>query len=203
MVDQQSFGIGELAEVAGITVRAVRYYISLGLLPPPNEKGSSASYGDEHLERLHLIEELKERRLSLSEINRMLSTLSRREIAELISSALPPDAGSVAGFSEVREMLTTPPASPRAAESQGDHYMAESSPPPAGTGETETWVRLRITDGIEIHHKASLLEDEEAKLFDLVSRARAMFRATSRATGPHRGRSRFFHRKQSNCQGDK
>ena len=72
--------------------------------------------------------------------------------------------------------------------------MAESSLPHGGTEEAESWVRQRITDGIEIHHKLPLPEDVEAKLFDLVSRARAMFRTTSKDTGSRRGTSRFFHR---------
>ena len=75
---------------------------------------------------------------------------------------------------------------------QDGPLMAESSLPPEETGEAESWVRQRITDGIEIHHKTPLPEDEEAKLFDLVSRARAIFR--TKDIGARLGTSRFFHR---------
>ena len=203
MVEQQMFSISEMAELAGITVRTVRYYISLGLLPPPYERGSTASYGKDHLERLKVIEQLKKRRLSLSEINHMLSTLSLDEIAELINPTIPTDTESVAGVSEFKDMFAASATALRRTKPlrlQGGHLAAASGPPSPTEEDSESWVRERITEGIEIHHKTPLPEDEEAKLFDLVSRARAMFSTASKDTDLLGGPSRFFHRKRNRTE---
>ena len=54
--------IGEVAERAGTTVRTVRYYEEVGLLPGSEERarGQHRSYSDADVERLREIIELKE-----------------------------------------------------------------------------------------------------------------------------------------------
>jgi DNA-binding transcriptional MerR regulator len=60
--------IGELAERAGTTPRALRYYESLGLLPPADRTGNGyRSYGDEHLRLLRQIHVLQEFGFGLEE----------------------------------------------------------------------------------------------------------------------------------------
>ncbi len=61
--------IGELSERAGITARTVRYYESIGLVPP-GERGSGGqrSYTDQTVVRLKKIEQLKALGLSLDEV---------------------------------------------------------------------------------------------------------------------------------------
>ncbi|MEW6442015.1 MAG: MerR family transcriptional regulator [bacterium] len=60
----------ELAQEAGIASSAIRYYLALGLLHPPNKVGLNLQFYDEtHLTRLRQIRQLKERKgLSLAEI---------------------------------------------------------------------------------------------------------------------------------------
>ena len=48
-------GIEELADLVGVPVRTVRYYIAEGLLPGPGTRGKGTVYGEEHLLRLRLI----------------------------------------------------------------------------------------------------------------------------------------------------
>ena len=61
--------IGELAERAEVTPRTVRYYESLGLLPPgEREGGGQHHYRPETVLRLRKIEQLKKLGLSLEEI---------------------------------------------------------------------------------------------------------------------------------------
>ncbi|MCX7622238.1 MAG: helix-turn-helix domain-containing protein [Thermomicrobium sp.] len=64
--------IHELAERAGVPPRRIRYYVARGLLPPPEGRGPTARYGPEHLRRLQLIRELRERRLGLDDIRERL-----------------------------------------------------------------------------------------------------------------------------------
>jgi DNA-binding transcriptional MerR regulator len=60
--------IGELAERAGTTPRALRYYESVGLLPPPGRTGNGyRSYGEEHLRLLTQIRTLQDFGFGLEE----------------------------------------------------------------------------------------------------------------------------------------
>jgi MerR family copper efflux transcriptional regulator len=62
--------IGELTERAGVTPRTVRYYESIGLLPPGDREGHGHSYySEETVARLRKIDQLKKLGLSLDEIH--------------------------------------------------------------------------------------------------------------------------------------
>jgi MerR family transcriptional regulator, copper efflux regulator len=61
--------IGDLTERAGVTQRTVRYYESIGLLPPAEREGHGHHYyTEETLARLQKIDQLKQLGLSLEEI---------------------------------------------------------------------------------------------------------------------------------------
>src|SRR5215831_18956745 len=61
--------MGELTERADVTARTVRYYESIGLIPPGDRKGSGQrSYPEVTVARLRKIEQLKQLGLSLDEI---------------------------------------------------------------------------------------------------------------------------------------
>jgi MerR family transcriptional regulator, copper efflux regulator len=61
--------IGDLTERAEVTPRTVRYYESIGLLPPGEREGHGQhSYTEETLARLRKIDQLKKLGLSLEEI---------------------------------------------------------------------------------------------------------------------------------------
>lgn len=65
--------IGELAQKANVTPRTIRYYESLGLLPPSEREGSGFHYyGSEALARLKKIEHLKNLNFSLEEIGSVI-----------------------------------------------------------------------------------------------------------------------------------
>ncbi|MGW8957686.1 MerR family transcriptional regulator [Paenibacillus sp. NPDC055715] len=61
--------IGDLTERAGVTHRTVRYYESIGLIPPGEREGNSQRYyTEETVARLRKIDQLKKLGLSLEEI---------------------------------------------------------------------------------------------------------------------------------------
>ena len=64
--------IDELATEAGTTSRNVRAYQARGLLPAPELEGRTGYYGEEHLQRLKLIDELQTRGFSLEAIRQTL-----------------------------------------------------------------------------------------------------------------------------------
>ncbi len=62
------YKVSELAEKAGVTKRTIHYYISKGLLLPPDGNGVNSLYNDKHLERLLLIKKLQSEYRPLNKI---------------------------------------------------------------------------------------------------------------------------------------
>nr|WSY50106.1 MerR family transcriptional regulator [Streptomyces sp. NBC_00886] len=74
--EEPTLTIDELAARAGTTVRTVRFYSTKGLLPPPAIGARRVGhYGQEHLSRLALIEELQHQGMTLAAIERYLGQL--------------------------------------------------------------------------------------------------------------------------------
>jgi DNA-binding transcriptional MerR regulator len=113
MSAEATYTISELAQAANVTTRTVRYYVAEGLLPPPDSSGRSASYGEEHLERLELIKLLKEEFLPLSEIKSLLEGLDDEAVRELLTQRRPepPKPEPETAKAYLRTLLN-PPRSP-------------------------------------------------------------------------------------------
>jgi DNA-binding transcriptional MerR regulator len=62
------YKVSELADKAGVTKRTIHYYISKGLLFPPEGRGVNSLYNDEHLERILLIKKLQAEYMPLNKI---------------------------------------------------------------------------------------------------------------------------------------
>src|SRR3954451_8895162 len=67
-----SMTIDELARRTGMTVRNIRAHQSRGLVPPPEVRGRTGYYGDEHLKRVELIQELQADGFNLESIRKLL-----------------------------------------------------------------------------------------------------------------------------------
>jgi len=63
-----TYSLHEVATLAGLSGRTVRYYIELGLVERPDGETRAATYGPRHLERLIQIRKWQEAGLSLDEI---------------------------------------------------------------------------------------------------------------------------------------
>ncbi|MEM8531661.1 MAG: MerR family transcriptional regulator [Chloroflexota bacterium] len=117
MTDEQHYTIGELAQVADVTPRTIRYYTAEGLLPPPDTRGRYALYNEAHLLRLRLIARLKDAYLPLSEIKARLENLSNEEMQQLLTTeaqSTPPNSASdyiaqVLGTRDVPTVRVEPP----------------------------------------------------------------------------------------------
>ncbi len=64
--------VGELANAAGLSRRAIRFYVQRGLLPPPRGRGRGRHYGEEHVERLERIRQFQAAGHGLEAIRRIL-----------------------------------------------------------------------------------------------------------------------------------
>ena len=78
--------LGELTAAMDVSVRTVRYYIAEGLLPPPEGSGPGSAYTQGHLDRLRLIQRLKEAYLPLKEIRRRVAGLSDDEVRSVLAA---------------------------------------------------------------------------------------------------------------------
>ncbi len=64
--------VEQLAHATGMSVRNIRNHQSRGLLPPPEVRSRIGYYGDEHVARLRLIQEMQADGLKLSAIQRLI-----------------------------------------------------------------------------------------------------------------------------------
>jgi DNA-binding transcriptional MerR regulator len=67
--------LDDLTERVGMSVRNVRFYTSKGLVPPPERRGRSAYYSEEHVVRLELVRELQAHGFTLSAIERYMARI--------------------------------------------------------------------------------------------------------------------------------
>ncbi|NNN33089.1 MerR family transcriptional regulator [Streptomyces sp. S3(2020)] len=80
----------ELARLAGITPRTLRFYRERKLIPPPRREGRIAWYDDHHLARLRTIAALLERGHTLTGIAELAEALDHgRDVADLLGVATP------------------------------------------------------------------------------------------------------------------
>lgn len=80
-----SYTVGQLAALAGVTVRTLHHYDRIGLLEPEERRGSAAyrRYGPASAERLHRILSYRELGLSLDEIATLLDDPDVDRLAHL------------------------------------------------------------------------------------------------------------------------
>src|SRR5919197_1836739 len=67
-----SMTIDQLARETGMTVRNIRAHQSRGLVPPPEVRGRTGYYGDDHVGRIELIQELQADGFNLESIRKLL-----------------------------------------------------------------------------------------------------------------------------------
>jgi len=83
-----TFGIGQLAQRAGVAIDTVRYYERNGLLPPSGRLASGyRRYGDIELKRLRFIRRAKVLGFTLEDIRGLLSLSDEQNVAEVRTAA--------------------------------------------------------------------------------------------------------------------
>ena len=71
MTSALRYAIGDLARLAGVSRRTVRYYVQEGLIPPPLGVGRGNHYGAAHLEQILRVKAMQEAGRTLDEIRRV------------------------------------------------------------------------------------------------------------------------------------
>ena len=80
------YSIADLARLADVTPRTVRYYVAQGLLPSPDVAGPATRYGEGHLARLRLIRRLQRDHLPLAEIRARLERMGDDEVEAALTA---------------------------------------------------------------------------------------------------------------------
>jgi DNA-binding transcriptional MerR regulator len=187
--DDRGMTIEELADLVGVPVRTVRYYITEHLLPGPGTRGKGTIYTQEQLLRLKLIRLLAEQRLPLAEIRERLAGLSTRDVQALLGEEdrRAHEKEGSAGPQSPRDYISTLLGRARAAgptpspdPSRPAAPQAQASPDPASSGASsqaapgstpgESWHRLPLAPGVELHVRAEAW-DRYRKLIDKILKA--------------------------------
>ena len=67
--------VGELGERTGISVRTIRFYAGMGLIPPPTVRGRLGLYDERHIARLELVRDLQGLGFTLAAIEGYLARI--------------------------------------------------------------------------------------------------------------------------------
>ena len=181
-----AYTLTDLADLADVTPRTVRYYIAQGLLPTPSQLGPGARYGDRHLDRIRLIKLLQREHLPLAEIRARLEKLDDRQVAHMARSApsTTKPIGSAADY--IRSVLRAPMAieSPRmTADSLAigrqvrEPEVAPSAPAlaPSSTPGRSQWDRISLSPDVELHVRRPLTRHHNRLVDRLIAIARQLF----------------------------
>jgi len=171
-----TYTIGDLADLADITPRTIRYYVAQGLLASPTGAGPGARYDEDHLRRLRLIRRLQAEHLPLAEIRKRIASMTPDEIEAALAGGPDRAPGSaldyldqVMGGHAVREspMLFAVAAQP-AAPPLGRVVFST----PAPTAERSQWDRIQLDPDVELHVRRPLSRIQHKRVERLVELAR-------------------------------
>jgi len=193
------YTLTELADLAGVTPRTVRYYISQGLLTVEVASGPGPKYSDANLARLRLIKRLQREHQPLAEIRRQLADLDDPTILALSDTepiAAPTDSaldyiarvtGSGRPRASAQESLLRRMEMPRAAMAMPSADLFAPTAPAAPVLEPSTstptprlersqWERVDLAPDVELHFRRPLSRATAKQVDRLISIARDLFR---------------------------
>lgn len=112
-VDRDMHQIGEVAEAVGLSLRTIRHYEEVGLVPPSGRTtGGFRLYTDDDIDRLRLVKQMKPLDFTLEEMrdllgarDRLASAVEDAERAELIDCVAMYATAAEARCERLREQL--------------------------------------------------------------------------------------------------
>jgi DNA-binding transcriptional MerR regulator len=179
------YSLTELADLASVTPRTIRYYISQGLLRGPASSGPGAKYDDTDLARLRLIKQLQAEHQPLAEIRTQLDALGDAAIVALQDKTPAPAPDSALDY--IRRITSRP----RANEAPAPYLMRASMPAPSAPAapapsqsmappapapdvrlERSQWERIDLAPDVELHIRRPLARATAKRVDRLISIAR-------------------------------
>lgn len=135
---EDPYSLADLARLADVTPRTVRYYVAQGLLPSPDAAGPATRYGEGHLARIRLIRRLQRDHLPLAEIRARLERMGDEEVlaASAVLDPQEPEPSLVAQdtLDFVRTLMRDAGVRPTVATPQSPVRRLESMEAPAPRG---------------------------------------------------------------------
>ncbi len=185
MPTEQEYAIGELADLAGVTPRTIRYYVSIGLLPAPESAGPRTRYADGHLKRLRLIRHLQRQHLPLAEIGQRLAGLDDEAVEAALDAdvaARPADSAldyidRLTGLARAARPATeAKEISPEQSWAPPGARRARVRPEPARAQlDTRTrWERVPLGENVELHIREPLGKRKHQQIERLIRLGREM-----------------------------
>ncbi len=165
------YSLTELADLASVTPRTIRYYITQGLLRGPATSGPGAKYDDVDLARLRLIKRLQAEHQPLAEIRTQLEALGDDAILQIHDQTPAPPPDSALDY--IRRVT----GRPRAAEAPAPLPAAAlSMAPPAQAPdvrlERSQWERIDLAPDVELHIRRPLARATAKRVDRLIAIAR-------------------------------
>lgn len=185
------FTLDDLVTRSGLTIRTVRFYIQEGLLEGPDTRGRFSLYSQRHLDRLEVIKLLKELRLPLVEIRKLLDLMSPDEIKQIhaaqdmqnlcLRESRPEDSKlpnvSNAG-ARALEYIRNLEALQKNIQIKNDASGLETLSSDQEEGqheksiqfdcEQQNWRRIIVREGIEVHLLENQIPEDEQKIKKLL-----------------------------------
>jgi DNA-binding transcriptional MerR regulator len=194
MTDEQTYSLRELADLADVTPRTVRYYIAQGLLPSPGRFGPGTRYGAGHLARLRLIKQLQHQHLPLAEIRARLEALGETQVARLGEAARTEGSSPVASLrspARLQSADTFADAEPMLSSTSWPSAQPQSRPTSAAPGQSDPtelfpradrsqWDRISLSPNVELHVRRPLSRSENRRVERLLALARELIPETGR-----------------------
>jgi DNA-binding transcriptional MerR regulator len=130
----EALSIGELADAAGLSRRAIRFYVQQKLLPPPLGLGRGRHYDHRHLAQLRKVIELQQGGHSLLAIRQLLESGNRARMKQARrDSARAHDNG----------------------QSDAAPASAAATRAPTAALSAQLWTRMSVGEGIELSFDAT------------------------------------------------
>ena len=174
--------IEDLAARVKLSVRTIRFYITEGLIPGPEGRGTATTYSEEHLLKLRLVRRLSDQRVPLSQIKTQMDGLTLGEIESLLRGQEEQQARLVQAAQEssprayvaalldraqsLKEAPSSQPSSPSSPSRKHSFPSAQAPVPPA----SEVWQRWELAPGVELHVRGDA-ERRHKSLIDALLRA--------------------------------
>jgi DNA-binding transcriptional MerR regulator len=175
--NEQEYTISELADLAAVTPRTIRYYVSIGLLSSPGQSGPKTRYGDGHLQRLRLIKRLQREHLPLGEIGARLEGLDDEAVDEALAvDGLNDAPGSALDYIKrlqqgEEDMVSASPrfdaVDPSFAEAPIEMKPPTLKPEPPSTKRSQ-WDRVELGQNVELHIRRPLSRQEHKNIERLI-----------------------------------
>ncbi|MBF0344152.1 MAG: MerR family transcriptional regulator [Nitrospirae bacterium] len=67
-MSNKKYLINEVSEMTGFSLRTIRYYVSSGIIEPPEGRGRGGFYNDSHIDKLRQIKGMQENGMRLKDI---------------------------------------------------------------------------------------------------------------------------------------